>query len=115
MSVQTARHLRKRLTDAERRLWGQLRRRRIEGLHFGHQVPLGPYVVDFLCFERRLVVEVDSGQHAIDTSRDTLRTSWLEQQGFRVIRFWNNEVLGNTEGVVEAIRLALGVSGNPPP
>jgi very-short-patch-repair endonuclease len=107
MGVRRARQLRKRLTDAERRLWGRLRRKQVDGLRFRHQVPLGPYVVDFLCFEYRLIVEVDGGQHAREPESDARRTAWLEEQGFRVIRFWNNDVLANTDGVVLAIQMAL--------
>jgi very-short-patch-repair endonuclease len=76
-------------------------------------VPLGDYVVDFACLEARLVVEVDGGQHGEQGKRDAARTAWLEAQGFRVLRFWNNEVLGNTDGVIETIRRALGAL--PPP
>jgi very-short-patch-repair endonuclease len=107
-----ARALRGNLTEAERCLWAQLRRRQLKGSRFRRQVPIGVYVVDFVCFEARLIVEVDGGQHAERTGQDELRDAWLVSQGFRVIRFWNNEVLGETEAVVEAIGRALG---NPPP
>jgi very-short-patch-repair endonuclease len=76
-------------------------------------VPLGPYVADFVCFDARLIVEVDGGQHAEQVRTDAKRTAWLESQGYRVLRFWNNEVLGNTEGVISAIRSAL--NAHPPP
>jgi very-short-patch-repair endonuclease len=75
-------------------------------LHFRRQVPIGPYVVDFACFAKRLLVELDGGQHAREADRDAVRTSWLESRGFRVLRFWNNDALANTEGVVETIRRA---------
>ena len=107
MSIERARELRKNLTDAERKLWKYLRRKQIEGHRFRRQVPIGPYYVDFLCLERRLVIEVDGGQHADRQAEDAKRTAWLESQGFRVLRCWNNEVLQNFEGVVEAILLAL--------
>ena len=107
MVSKTARRLRKNPTEAEKRLWDALRRRRIDSHRFRRQVPLGIYVVDFLCLEHRLVVEVDGGQHAVEMEREEARTRWLEDEGFRVIRFWNNEVLENTEGVAETIRTAL--------
>ncbi|MBI2584933.1 MAG: endonuclease domain-containing protein, partial [Rhodospirillales bacterium] len=80
---------------------------------FRRQAPLGPYVVDFLCFDARLVVEVDGGQHADDAAADLARTTWLEAQGYRVLRFWNHDVLRNRDGVVEAIRATL--RRDPPP
>jgi very-short-patch-repair endonuclease len=107
MSIPIARKLRSNPTDAEMRLWSRLRRKQVDGHRFRRQVPLGSYVVDFACLEARLIVEVDGGQHG---ERDAARTAWLEAQGFRVLRFWNNDVLENTDGVIEAIRGAL-----PPP
>ena len=95
------------MTDAERRLWGRLRRKQLDGMRFRHQVPLGPYVVDFLCFDHRLIIEVDGGQHAQEAEAESRRTAWLTEQGFRVIRFWNNDVLTNTDGVVLTIQMAL--------
>ena len=83
------------------------------GYRFRRQVPLGPYVADFACFEARLIVELDGGQHADRTVEDAAREAWLEAEGFRVLRFWNNEVLGNTDGVTEAIGAALRDA--PPP
>jgi very-short-patch-repair endonuclease len=91
-------------TDAERRLWSKLRYLQLERLKFRRQAPIGAYIVDFVCFPIQLIVEVDGGQHAIQERRDARRTAWLESQGFRVLRFWNNEVLANTEGVLETIR-----------
>ncbi len=101
-----ARRLRLDATDAEKRLWYRLRARQIDGAKFVRQDPIGPYVVDFSCRERKLVVEVDGGQHATD-KRDALRDSWLIDRGYRVLRFWNNDVLANTEGVLESIAAAL--------
>ena len=115
MASLAARRLRKTPTDAEMRLWAVLRRRQIEGARFRRQAPIGPYVVDFACFAERLVVEVDGGQHAHQQDRDTARTAWLETQGFRVLRFWNHEVLGNIEGVAERIAGALRASPLPGP
>jgi very-short-patch-repair endonuclease len=106
-----AQALRASLTDAERKLWGALRARRLADAKFRRQVPIGAYVADFLCHEARLVVEVDGGQHA-ESSRDQRRDRWFREQGFRVLRFWNNEVLGNLEGVLTVI--AAELSGAPP-
>jgi len=107
MSVARARLLRTNQTDAERRLWKRLRRRQLDGCRFRRQVPIGAYIVDLACLARRLVVEVDGGQHAERRRKDDQRTLWLEGQGFRVLRFWNNDVFGNTDGVVEEIARAL--------
>ena len=107
MASGRARLLRRNPTQAEQRLWSALRRRQLESLRFRRQVPIRPYVVDFVCFAKRLVIEIDGGQHAREADRDTVRTAWLESRGFRVLRFWNNDVLANTEGVVETIRRAL--------
>ncbi|MBI4519049.1 MAG: endonuclease domain-containing protein [Deltaproteobacteria bacterium] len=103
----TARLLRKNPTEAERTLWRYLRLRQLHGHKFRRQQPLGPYVADFACLERRLIVEVDGAQHAEQAGRDAQRTAWLESQGFRVLRFWNNEVLRNHDGVIAAICAAL--------
>lgn len=102
-----ARRLRKNPTDAESRLWRHLRQKQIGGYRFRRQVPLGPYVADFVCLSEKLVVEVDGGQHAARAAHDEARSSWLADNGFRVLRFWNNDVLANTEGVCEAILRAL--------
>ena len=102
-------NLRNNLTDAEQRLWSRLRRRQIGGHRFRRQHPIGPYVVDFVCLAEKLVIEVDGGQHANQAGHDNRRTAWLESRGYRVARFWNNEVLGNTDGVVQVIRNTLGV------
>jgi very-short-patch-repair endonuclease len=107
MASSIARTLRQNLTDAERRLWSRLRGRQLDGCRFRRQAPLGPYVVDFVCFAARLVIEVDGGQHSSRAEEDAERSSWLEANGFHVLRFWNNEVHGNLEGVLETIRRAL--------
>ena len=96
--------LRKRPTDAELLLWKQLRLKQLEGLKFRRQQPIDNYIVDFVCFERRIVIEVDGGQHAIQKEDDILRDTYLTQQGFQVLRFWNNEVLQNINGVLEVIK-----------
>ena len=113
-----ARGLRRRQTDAERRLWFRLRDRRLLGVKFSRQVPIGLYVVDFCCRERKLIIELDGGQHADMAARDAGRTEYLARLRYRVLRFWNNEVLGNTEGVLETIARELGCLQNlpsPPP
>jgi very-short-patch-repair endonuclease len=100
-----ARRLRRDMTDAERRLWYALRDRRFAGWKFRRQASIGPYVVDFLCHAAKLIVEVDGGQHSEET--DARRTGFLEAQGYRVVRFWNNDVLQNTDGVLQALEVAL--------
>ena len=106
MASPLARRLRKVPTDAEIRLWYYLRRKQLEGFRFRRQHPMGRYVVDFFCAEANLIVEVDGGQHA-ESEHDAVRTEWLQECGCRVIRFWNNDVLTNTEGVLLAILEAL--------
>jgi very-short-patch-repair endonuclease len=106
MPDQLARTLRQAATDAEQRLWAALRNRRLAGYKFRRQQPIPPYVVDFVCIEHRLIVEADGGQHA-ESAADARRTNQLEAQGWRVLRFWNNDILANTEGVLEAILAAL--------
>lgn len=101
-----AKTLRQQMTDAEQRLWRHLRAHRTSGEKFRRQQPLGPYVVDFVHFGKRLVVEADGGQHN-EASSDASRDAWLTEQGFRVLRFWNNEILQNTEAVLETILSAL--------
>jgi len=106
MSRDFARKLRRNETPAERRLWYLLRDRRLGDAKFRRQVPVGPYVADFLCRAARLIVEVDGGQHA-DSRHDAARDAWLAAQGWRVVRFWNGEVMGNPAGVCDAILEAL--------
>src|SRR5437868_10145112 len=105
--VRRARRFRREMTDAEVRLWLHLRAEQMDGYPFRRQVPMGPYVVDFACLKGRLVIEVDGGQHAEEVARDIRRSAWLESRGFQVLRFWNHEVLQETEGVLESIRAAL--------
>ena len=93
---------------------GRARRKQLDGLPFRRQVPLGPYIVDFLCAKQRLIIEVDGGKHA-GANVDRTRTAWLEGRGFRILRFWNNDVLGNLDGVIEAILLVLRSEASPPP
>jgi very-short-patch-repair endonuclease len=98
-----ARGLRRRQTDAERRVWARLRDRRLLGAKFVRQVPIGPYIVDFCCRERKLIVELDGGQHAARADYDAGRTALLQALGYRVLRFWDNDVLANTDGVLMRI------------
>jgi very-short-patch-repair endonuclease len=100
------------MTDAERRLWRELRLRKIGG-RFRRQHPIGGYIADFACLEAWLVVEIDGGQHAEAVEADGVRTSALEAEGFRVFRFWNNEVFENIEGVVQRIAEALVAHPHP--
>ena len=96
--------LRKRPTDAEQLLLRCLRMKQMEGLKFRRQQPIDSYIVDFVCFENRIIIEVDGGQHAAENNKDRERDSYLQQFGFKVLRFWNNEVLQNTNEVLEIIR-----------
>jgi very-short-patch-repair endonuclease len=98
-----ARQLRRNQTDAERVLWFRLRDRRLAGLKFNRQVPIDRFVVDFVCRDAKLIIELDGGQHDEDRARDANRTEILEAMGYLVLRFWNNDVLRNTEGVLEEI------------
>ena len=99
-----AKKLRNRPTDAEKLLWKFLQLKQLEGLKFRRQHPIDHYIVDFICLKKRLVVEVDGGQHSVEKDKDIKRDSYLKQEGFKILRFWNNEVLMNTEGVLEVIR-----------
>jgi very-short-patch-repair endonuclease len=109
MTTERAKQLRKNSTDAERMLWRALRSRQIGGHKFRRQQPLGLFIVDFVCLEARVVVEVDGGQHNEDEgpAYDQRRSQWLEKEGFRVIRFWNHEVLNQLDSVLDAISEAL--------
>ncbi len=110
-----AKQLRSDSTDVERLLWRYLRAHRLADVKFRRQVPIGPYIADFVCFEARLVVELDGGQHADAMEQDACRDAWLSGQGFRVLRFWNNEVLDNLDGVLTKILEELSVSPSPQP
>ncbi len=104
-----ARELRGNLTKAERVLWRRIRYRQIFGHKFRRQAPIGPFIVDFLCVEQRLVIELDGGQHGMagGQASDAVRDRVLAAQGFAVLRFWNNEVAENLDGVLERIAEAL--------
>jgi very-short-patch-repair endonuclease len=109
MTTSRAKRLRKNSTDAERVLWRILRSRQLGGHKFRRQQPLGPFIVDFVCLDARMVVEIDGGQHneEEDIAYDQRRSQWLEKAGFRVMRFWNQEVLNELESVSDAISNAL--------
>jgi very-short-patch-repair endonuclease len=108
-TTRRARSLRRAPSEAEKRLWGFLRDRRLNDFKFVRQAPLGPYYADFLCRERRLIVEVDGVTHGEDhqVAHDARRTRYLESQGYRVLRVWNIEVFTNLDGVLTAILMAL--------
>ena len=101
-----ARDLRHNMTDAEHGLWRILRNRQFVQTKFRRQVPIGPYIADFACFDARLIVEADGGQHC-ESRSDAARDAWFAAQGFRTLRFWNNDILCNPEGVAVAIGMAL--------
>ena len=112
-----AKSLRNDMTDAEHRLWTALRGHRLNGLSFRRQTPIGRFTVDFVCHDKRLIVEVDGGQHA-ENARDVERDRWLTTKGYRVLRFWNHDVLRNRSGVLEVIAAAAAEYTplpNPPP
>ncbi len=100
------RQLRSHMTESENRLWRHLRAHRLNGEKFRRQQPIGPYVVDFVHFGARLIVEADGGQHN-DASYDETRDNWLREQGFTVMRFWNNEIMGNLDGVLATVMGAM--------
>ena len=99
-----AKLLRKRPTETEKLLWRYLRSKQIDGFKFRRQQPIDNYVVDFVCFDNKIVIEVDGGQHAVDKEKDIERDNYLKKHGFKVLRFWNNDVLTNIGGVLEKIR-----------
>jgi len=105
-----ARALRQNMTDAERRIWQMLRSQQIERHQFRRQVPIGRYIADFVCHEARLIIEIDGGQHDHSWPREAARSAFLQNEGYRVLRFWNNEVLANLDGVHAVIAEALGMA-----
>jgi very-short-patch-repair endonuclease len=115
---QFARNLRKNITDAEVRLWMSLRAGQLKGFKFRRQAAIGRYIVDFVCFPAKIIIEVDGSQHGEpeNQSKDVRRTAWLESQGFQVLRFWNHEVMEDLEEFVELIwRKLQRVGGAGPP
>ena len=117
--MERARVLRKNATNAENRLWYFIRAKRLKGYKFKRQYILGPYIVDFICLEKRLIIELDGSQHIETVEYDKERTHFLNSKGYRVLRFWNNEVLNNIENVLNAILdplvSLLSPLPNPPP
>src|SRR4051812_15010431 len=107
-----AKALRANATDAERKLWQLLRSRRLAHIKFRRQVPIGPWIADFVCFEHRLIIEADGSQHA-DSRHDRSRDAYLRSRGFRILRFWNNDILGNPKGVLEKILSEIEESPSP--
>ncbi len=107
--------LRTHMTDAETRMWQALRGKQLAGRKFRRQQPIGPYIVDFVCLETKVIIEIDGGQHAEAVHYDSRRDAWLESEGFRVLRFWNNDVIQNLEGVLMKIVETLSPSPQPSP
>jgi very-short-patch-repair endonuclease len=101
-----ARELRQSQTEAEKIIWHHLKAKRFFGHKFKRQHPIGPYFPDFVCLERKLVIEIDGGQHS-ENKKDVVRTKFLENEGYTVIRFWNNDVLGNIDGLLSSLSLTL--------
>jgi len=110
-----SRELRANATDAERKLWAQLSARKVAGVRFNTQFPIGPFICDFVSRTAKLVIEIDGGQHDWNATADLARTRFIEARGFAVLRFWNNEVLENIEGVVATIERALADRPSPNP
>ncbi len=102
-----AKVLRKSQTDAETVIWQKLRSSQLNGCKFKRQQPLGRYIVDFVCFDKKLIVEIDGGHHATQRDKDLQREQWLQNEGFEVVRFWNNDIFENIEGVLETIMKKL--------
>ena len=111
-ATRRARRMRHAPTDAERELWIVLRDRRLEDAKFRRQVPIGPYIVDFVCQGAKLIVEADGGQHS-ESGSDAFRDAWLTRGGYRVARYWNNEILTNPEGVLLDIQARLSAHRSP--
>ncbi len=110
--IKFARRLRKDMTDAETRLWFHLRRRQLKNFRFRKQHPIGSYIADFICIEAQLIVEIDGSQH-LDSTADAARDAWMRDNGFRILRFWNHDVLCRTDEVLATIVGAL--TAVPPP
>ncbi len=111
--LDNAKTLRSNQTEVEERLWYHLRAHRFMGLKFKRQKPMNRHIVDFVCVERRLIIELDGGQHTEQTEYDQRRDAWLRDQSYTVLRFWNNEVMQQLEGVLEKIRITLSPSPSP--
>lgn len=105
-AVTSQRRLRRDSTDAEMRIWLALRDRRLAGFKFVRQLTIGPYIADFVCRDRKLIVELDGGQHS-ENRRDAIRDAFLAREGYKVLRFWNNDVITNRDGVLQTILAEL--------
>jgi very-short-patch-repair endonuclease len=110
-----AKALRQRSTEAESLLWKHLRAKRFKKLKFKRQEPIGKYIVDFVCYEKRIIVEVDGGQHSANKAKDHERDNWFRSEGFKVMRFWNHEVLTQTDTVLTAIMMNCFETPSPSP
>ncbi len=115
MLRQRARNLRRNMTDAERLLWRYLRDRQLHRWKFRRQHLIEPFIVDFVCLEQKLIIEIDGGQHALNEEADRKRSNNLIRHGYKIVRFWNNEVLKNIDSVLEVILSALSESPSPQP
>jgi very-short-patch-repair endonuclease len=115
MSQNFAKQLRHNLTPFEWRFWHAVKNRQLANAKFRRQVPVGPYIADFLCISARLIVELDGSQHGNAVDADAARTRYLQAQGYRVLRFWNNDVMTNLEGVLQIVELALVEAPSPCP
>ena len=104
---QRARSLRQNMTEVERRIWQMLRSHQMAGYRFRRQVPIGRYIADFVCHETRLIVKIDGGQHDRASPQEAERSGFLQSEGYRILRFWNNEVLANLDGVYETLATEL--------
>ncbi len=111
--LSNAKTLRTNQTEAEQRLWYHLRAHRFMGYKFKRQKPIGRYIVDFVCLEHRLIIELDGGQHSEQVVYDQQRDAWLRRQGYTLLRFWNNDVMQQLESVLEQIRCALSPGPSP--
>ena len=112
-----SRDLRRNATDAERKLWKHLCQKQLDGIHFRRQVPIGPYFADFLSHQHKLIIELDGGHHGSpdQAEHDERRTSYLQDEGYQVLRFWNSDVMNNLDGVLKSIRVAIKERDRLPP
>ncbi|MGD8800708.1 MAG: DUF559 domain-containing protein [Desulfobacterales bacterium] len=110
---QRARILRKNMTDAEQAIWNSVRNRQLGGFKFRRQRPIGPFIVDFVCAEKKIIIEIDGGQHALTQEQDDNRSEFLRNRGYRILRFWNSDVLKEKNAVLGKILLHLNESPSP--
>jgi very-short-patch-repair endonuclease len=108
-TVKRAKALHRKMTDAEIKLWLRLNNRQLGGHKFRKQMPVGPYIADFACLDLSLIIEVDGGQHSENRVKDERRTAYVEAKGYRVVRFWNTDVMRHVDGVVEVIARTVGI------